>query len=161
MHVLPSPPTVILPRRGFFCAILHLIIGFSLDFCAELCFNLCTPIPKTPAWRNGRRARLKIEFQKSVGSSPTAGSSKERQFYDCRSFFSMFCVKNELSCYGDVWSVAGAEFVPGFLQQLANLGFCLMWGESLRPGYIAQLLPFNRGKAHGKRHNVIKFLRAE
>lgn len=28
-----------------------------------------------PSWRNGRRARLKIEFQKSVGSSPTGGTN--------------------------------------------------------------------------------------
>ena len=29
-----------------------------------------------PSWRNGRRARLKIEFQKSVGSSPTGGTNQ-------------------------------------------------------------------------------------
>ena len=49
---------------------------FSLDSAPFSRFNHRTSPPPMPAWRNGRRARLKIEFQKSVGSSPTAGIKK-------------------------------------------------------------------------------------
>lgn len=47
---------------------------FRVDMGGVSLFNGCAPIP-VPAWRNGRRARLKIEFHESVGSSPTAGTT--------------------------------------------------------------------------------------
>ena len=71
-----------------------------------------------PSWRNGRRARLKIEFQKSVGSSPTGQHIRKNQpdgwFFLCFSGF------NEIVSPSFLYIL----FFALFIQPLINVQGC-------------------------------------
>ena len=73
----------------------------SIEKVKTMCYNTEARKPNMPVCRNGRRDRLKICCQQwRVGSSPTTGTKKKRQFSteDCRFFLfsSLFSFRSSL-----------------------------------------------------------------